>query len=161
VIEVEGRVVKIVRMGIRATMVKTRDNEEIILPNSTLSQSAVTNYTLDELACRVRLKVGVSYASDMSVVREALLESARALPDAIADREPEVLMADFGDHAVVFDLGVWISDPWRMRSIRAALAAVIWDTFADRGVTIAFQQLDLHLDPPVVDTLRALSGRAA
>jgi len=164
VLAVEGRTVKVMRMGIRATIVQTRDGEEIIMPNTLLVQNPVTNYTLAEQAIRTRVAVGVVYGSDMRVVAEALNEAARAVarevPEIADDRDPEVLMVQFGDNAVEFELAVWTTDPWRVRLMRSHVAQRVWWTLKERGVTIAFPQLDLHLDPPVAESLRLLSDRA-
>jgi potassium-dependent mechanosensitive channel len=161
IINVEGRVVKILRMGIRATVVETRDSEEVILPNSNLVQSAVTNYTLRETVYRMWFRVGVSYASDMVAVRNALLTAASKVEEALAGRPPEVLLVEFGDNAVLFEVGVWIGDPWRVRALRADLADKIWWSFQEAGITIAYPQLDVHFDPPVGGGLAALAERAA
>ena len=161
VIEVEGRPVKVAAMGIRSTVVKTRDGEDIIVPNSNLVQSSVKNLTMDASIVRIRFQVGVVYSSDMALVKQTLEEAARSMPDAVVEEGVDVLLVEFGDNAVVFDVGVWVSDAWRLRQYKSLLAERIWWAFADKGITIAFPQLDVHFDPPVVDGLRALSGRAA
>ncbi len=161
VIEIEGLLCRVSRMGIRATVVETRDATEIILPNSTLSQGAVTNYTLANTSYRLRFKVGVVYGADMKRVYESLIEAAREVEQRDSSREPEAIIVDFGDNAVVFEVGLWIRDPWGQRVIRAALADRIWWTFKDSDIVIAFPQLDVHFDEPVVKSLAALSGKAA
>ena len=80
IVEVEGRVVRVLKMGIRTTVARTRDDEEIIIPNASLVQSAVKNFTLDDPTFRVRVSVGVSYHSDMKRVRTILEEVAQTQP---------------------------------------------------------------------------------
>jgi small-conductance mechanosensitive channel len=161
ILEIEGEVVKILRMGIRATIVQNRDNESVIVPNSTLVQSSVTNYTLDDSVTRMHLGVGVVYSADMRLVHDTLLETAKAFEPQVAGREPEVLLVAFGDNSVNFDVAVWIGEPWRARALQSKLATAVWWALADKQITIAFPQLDLHLDPPVVKALERLGGRAA
>ena len=79
VLEVEGSIVTIVRMGARATVARTRDDEELIIPNSILVQSTVRNLTLTDQLFRLRTNVGVSYGSDMHRVEEVLTKAAFGL----------------------------------------------------------------------------------
>ena len=61
ILEVEGVVVRVNRMGARATVARTREEEDLIIPNSTLVQSTVKNLTLTDRLHRIRTRVGVSY----------------------------------------------------------------------------------------------------
>ncbi len=78
VIEVGGQIVKVQQMSIRATIVRTLDEEDVIVPNSSLVQSNVKNFTLEDNIYRVRVTVGVSYSSDVPKVKAALEGCARS-----------------------------------------------------------------------------------
>ncbi len=156
VLEVEGRFMKVRRMGIRTTVARTLDDEEIIVPNSTIVQSTVKNYTLADSVHRLRVAVGVVYGSDMMLVKRVLEATAQAVPWRVQDREPLVFLLEFGDSAVLWEVSVWIDDPWRSRRARGALHEAIWSAFQEHRITIAFPQLDVHLDPRVEQSLRAL-----
>jgi small-conductance mechanosensitive channel len=145
VIEVDGRVVRVTRMGLRGTVARTRDEEDIIIPNATLVQNTVINYTLRDVTYRLRASVGVSYGSDMTRVEAVLLEAARGVDGRIPEREPVVLMTEFADSSVTFEVSVWITDPWSARVRRSALHRRIWWAFKDAGVTIPFPQRDVHV----------------
>lgn len=160
VLEVEGAVVKVQQMGIRATIVRTRDGEEIIVPNSILAQSSVKNYTLQDSMYRLQANVGVLYSSDLRRVRARLEEAAATFRFRSKDREPEVFLAEFGDNAVLYQVLVWMSDPWRERPARSELLEAIWWALKDEGVVIAFPQLDVHFDEDVASGLRSLGTRA-
>ncbi len=165
VIDVDGRFVKIVRMGIRATLVQTRDGEDIIMPNSILVQSAVKNYTLEEPMFRSRVPVGVVYSSDMKLVHETLVQAAklaiREIPELVDDREPEVIMVGFGNNSVDFQVAIWQREPWRVMAIRSQVAHRIWWALKENDIVIAFPQLDIHLDPQVAKGIESLANRAA
>ena len=156
VLEVEGRFVRVDRMGVRATIAHTLDDEELIMPNSALVHSNVKNYTLKNSIYRLRASVGVLYSSDMAMVRKTLEEVASSISWRRSDPEPMVLMNEFGNSAVIYEVSVWIDDPWQIRRLRSQLHEAIWSAFKDRSIVIAFPQLDLHLDGEVTDTLRAL-----
>jgi potassium efflux system protein len=154
VLEVEGRFVSVREMGIRATIAHTLDDEEIIIPNATIVQSTVKNYTLKNSIYRLRASVGVVYGSDMALVKETLREVAAAMPWRNQTKDPLVLMVEFGDSAVVFEVSVWIDDPWVLRRSRSDLNEAIWWAFKEKGIVIAFPQLDVHLDPEALAAIR-------
>ena len=100
VLRVESHVVRVEKIGIRSTVVRTLDDEELILPNSMLVQSAVTNFTLRDSVYRLRAPVGVVYGSDMTRVREVLERAAAELPWRLQERRPVVYLTQFGGSSV-------------------------------------------------------------
>jgi small-conductance mechanosensitive channel len=157
IVEVEGRVVRVRKMGIRTTVARTRDEEEIIIPNSALVQTSVKNFTLGDSVYRIRANVGVTYDSDMRRVRTTLERAANEVPWRLQEYDPVITMTEFGDSSVDWQVSVWIDDPWRARRHLSNLLEAIWWALKDDGIVIAFPQLDLHLDPPVEQALSGLS----
>ena len=156
IVEVEGRVVRVLKMGIRTTVGRTRDDEEIIIPNASLVQSTVKNYTLDDPIFRIRAAVGVHYKSDMRKVRASLLRAAESMEWRLADRTPVVNLTDFGDSAVDWEVSVWSEDPWRGPRTQSELREAIWWALKEDDIEIAFPQIDVHFDPPVEEGLSRL-----
>jgi small-conductance mechanosensitive channel len=156
ILQVDNRFVKVSKMGIRATIARTLDDEEIIVPNSTIVQSVVTNYTLRDSVYRLRTSVGVTYGSDMSLVRKTLQGVSESMEWRYRAKEPVVLLVDFGNSAVIYEVSVWVEDPWSIRRAKSELNESIWWAFQEQGITIAFPQLDVHFDGPVVESLAAL-----
>lgn len=153
ILEVEGTVVKVIDMGIRTTVVRTWKEEELIMPNSIFSQSTVKNYTLRDNEFRLGVVVGVSYDSDMRKVIDVLEKTARDIPWRLAAPEPRVLLQDFGNSSVEFGVYVSIDEPWRQRIYMSDLRKEIWFAFKEAGITIAYPQMDVHLDPPVTEAI--------
>jgi small-conductance mechanosensitive channel len=145
ILEVEGNMVFIERLGTRATVARTRDDEQLIIPNATIVQSTVKNYTLADDVTRIRTQVGVHYESDVDLVFQVLTETAMAGGNRIQDRDPVVLLLEFGDSSIVFEVSIWIQDPWQMRRARSDLNHAIWRALKENHITIAFPQLDLHV----------------
>lgn len=144
ILEVEGVVVRIEKIGARATVARTRDEEEIIIPNSTLVQSTVKNLTLSDPVYRIRCHVGVSYGSDMQEVEGVLLSAAASIEGRRKDRDPVALLIEFGDSSVVWEVSIWTDDPWPAVNTRSSLNKAVWWRLKDAGITIAFPQLDVH-----------------
>jgi small-conductance mechanosensitive channel len=146
VLRVEDRLVRVERLGFRSTQVQTRDGEHLIMPNSVLVQSTVTNYTLKDNVSRSWIDVGVVYDSNMRVVFETLRQVARTFQPQAPDHPPSVVLAGFGTSSVDFSVGVWFQDPWNVRKLRSDLGDAVWWALKERGITIAFPQLDVHFD---------------
>lgn len=147
ILEVDGRVVRVEDLRIRATVARTRNDDQVIIPNSALAQGTVTNFTMSDTSYRIQLTVGVAYASDMARVRACLERAALGLDGRLASREPVVLMKAFAASAVNFEVSVWIDDPWRARRALSDLHEAVWWSLKEEEITIAFPQVDVHLDP--------------
>jgi len=153
VLEVEGEVVQVEQMRIRSTVARTRDDEQLIIPNTLLAQGTVKNYTMEDSYYRVTVTVGVAYESDMKETRDVLERAADSVEWKSERREPRVYMTEFGNSSVNFQVAVWTTDPWGARGATSNLHEAIWHALADAGITIAFPQVDVHFDPVVDDTL--------
>jgi len=144
ILEVNGQTIRVERIGTRATVARTRNDEQMIIPNAELVQSIVTNYTLEDSFYRVAAEVGVSYSSDMRLVREVLTAAATGVEGRVMDRDPIVVMREFGDSAVVWVISIWADDPWVAPLLRSDLNEAVWFALKDANITIAFPQMDVH-----------------
>jgi small-conductance mechanosensitive channel len=156
ILRVEGRLVKVIRMGIRATVSRTLDDEEIILPNSVLVQNSVTNFTLKDRLYRLRATVGVVYWSDMAKVREALEKVAGDIAWRVQSMDPRIQLRQFGNSSVDFEVSVWIDEPWRCQQRLSELNEAIWFALKEAEITIAFPQIDVHFDGAVNQSFEEL-----
>lgn len=144
---VDGEIVRIRELGIRATRTETLDGDALIIPNGTLVQSNVRNYSLLHRPVRVRLPVGVAYGTDYRRAHQVLLDAATPLCEG---RDPVVALTEFGDSAVVFEVSSWIQDAFTLQKARSELAHAVAEALKDADITIAFPQLDVHFDPGVM-----------
>lgn len=147
VLEVEGRTVRVTRLGMRATVARTRDEEDLIIPNATLVQNTITNYTLRDSLYRLRATVGVSYDADVREVFRVLTRAADAFPARLPDQPPRVLLLEFGDSALLFEVLVWVEDPWRARALKSELNEAIWWALREASISIPYPQRAVHLVP--------------
>jgi len=160
ILEVDGRMIRIRELGIRSTIARGLNEEDLIIPNSDLVQTTVKNYTLKDTIYRIDADVGVSYDSDMDRVREALELMAKNLEWRSRRHDPVILMREFGASSVNFTISVFTDDPWRLRVLRSRLNHEIWDALRDARVTIAYPQMDVHFDPPVHAALAVVAENA-
>jgi small-conductance mechanosensitive channel len=154
IIEVEDRVVKVTKLGMRATVVRTWDSEDFIIPNSILVSNTVKNFTLRDRLYRIRALVGVTYDSDMKKVRQVLEDVTRSLEWRDRSIDPVILMKQFGSSSVDFDVSVWVNDPFARAIGLSNLNSAVWFALKNAGITIAFPQLDVHLDQRALEAIR-------
>ena len=152
VLDIDGQMVRVKSIGIRATIVRTKGDSDILIPNSLLVQEKIGNYTHRDLVCRLWTSVGVSYSSDLKQVREVLEEVCRDFGGLSAQHAPVVLLTEFGNSSVNYQVFVWIEDPWNRRVIKSKLNESVWWALKAAGIEIAFPQLDVHLDKSVDET---------
>lgn len=137
---------KVSRINIRATEILTNDNIAVIVPNTEFISQRVINWSTGGDWMRHKIPVGVAYASDVEVVRTALLEAAEAVPAVMRKPGPNVRLAAFGDSALEFELVVWTSELLHRRGeFISRVNYAIHASLARHGVEIPFPQRDLHL----------------
>jgi small-conductance mechanosensitive channel len=133
------------KIGLRSTVVTSRDDADIVIPNSDLITNQVTNWTLSERRMRLRIPVGVAYGSDVPLVMRILKEVAESNLSVLSDPAPSVLFLNFGDSSLDFELRIWIKDFLDRKRIQSELNHAIESRFRSEGIEIPFPQRDLHV----------------
>lgn len=146
IIEFEGRIARVHHMGIRATIAQTLDDEELIVPSSILTQSAVKTLTLTQVVYRLRVVVGVAYSTDLDRATAVLRETAERVPWRELDRAHVVLLLDFGESSINFEVSIWTRDVWGLRRGQSDLRMAVWRALRDAEISIPSPQLDVHFD---------------
>jgi small-conductance mechanosensitive channel len=132
-------------IAMRATRVVTRDGVAIIVPNSELIASRVTNRSAPTNVARVHVKVSAAYGTDTRTVRDALLEVAAQDHRVLKDPPPHVFFRDFGDSAMLFELAVWIDRPQLEFIITSDLRFAIDAAFRRAHIQIPYPQCEVHV----------------
>ena len=145
VLTVEGTDGRVQRIGLRASVIRTRGGDDLIMPNSILVENMVTNYSYNDELKRVDVDLGVSYAADPNTVRDVLLKVAANAEGILAQPAPSVLFTGFGESSIDFQLRVWIADAWQHPTRRSDLHFDVWYALKEVGIEIPFPQRDLHL----------------
>ena len=132
----------------RSTRLKRIDGVHLLLPNSKLLEDTVINWTRVDNILRSVVRVGVSYSSDVVVVKSLLDKVVHAHEGILTKPEPQVIFEDFGDSSLVFDVYFWIdmSEGRSLRGTRSELRFKIAEIFEENGIIIAFPQQDVHID---------------
>ncbi len=134
------------KLDTRFVSVVTRSGKEFLIPNEDFITKEVINWSYSDELVRVEAKVGVSYNSDLRLVQELMMQSITEKERILTDPAPNVLLIEFGDSSVNFELRFWISDPRNgIQNIRSQVLLSIWDSFKENNVEIPFPQQDYHL----------------
>lgn len=145
ILEVDGQLVKVERIDLRSTRVITIKGELLVVPNSKMAGDAVVNLSQGGPACRLEVRVGVAYGSDVERVQALLLEAMNEQPEMLESSPPAVFFKDFGDSSLDFSVIGWVSNPWDRMAIQSRVRVTIDAKFRENGVSIPFPQRDLHV----------------
>lgn len=147
-IEVEDLLGVVEHIGLRSTRVKSPDNMDIIVPNSSFLEKNVVNWTLSDDRYRTCVTVGVVYGSPTRDVARLIRRAVDEHGKVLDKPDPIVLFKDFGDSALIFEVHFWIRMRRMMdrRMIESDIRYRIDGLFRDAGIVIAFPQRDVHLD---------------
>lgn len=145
ILDIDGTVVKIERIGLRTTSAINRDDISIIIPNSHITSNKVINWSHQSNKTRFRITIGVAYGSDIELVTRILRESALEHPSIHDKQLINVRFADFGSSALEFELLFFSDNVFRIENIKSDIRIIINQKFMENNITIPFPQMDVHI----------------
>jgi len=146
------------KVGLRATIVETFDHSEIVVPNSELITSNVTNWTLGKRQVRLKVPIGVAYGSDIERVLEIITACALEHPRVLSTPKPAALFLAHGDSSLDFELRAFVPDIDDRMSTISDLNKAINNELDEAGIEIPFPQNDLHLKTVSPEVRAAMSS---
>jgi small-conductance mechanosensitive channel len=132
-------------IGIRATVVRTREGSEVIVPNANLVSNEVINWTLSDPRRRINVPVGVAYGTDPERVIDLLVRAARENSDILENPAPTTLFLGFGESSLDFSLRAWTAQSTNYRRVQSELTLAVNAALVEAGIEIPFPQRDLHV----------------
>lgn len=145
IIELEGKVGRVVDIRLRTTRAVTVDNKVLVIPNHLYLTNILFNWTENGTETRESVTVGVAYGSDVEKVRNLLLKAANEHDKILKIPEPKVLFTDFADSSLNFRLVFTLGNSFETRFVQSDLRFRIDELFRENNVTIPFPQRDVHL----------------
>ena len=145
IVEVDGRVGKVLEIKLRTTRVVTRNNRVMVIPNHKFMLDTLFNWTQNGVTTRESVHVGVAYGSDVQLVKKILLQCAEDAEDVVKEPKPVVLFEDFGDSSLNFSLYFYVDNGMNSPGIQSDLRFRIDAAFRDNKVSIPFPQRDIHV----------------
>ncbi|MFC7227399.1 mechanosensitive ion channel family protein [Salinirubellus salinus] len=143
---------------LRYTKVFTLDNTFLVIPNGSIRERDVVNYSAEDGRTRLKLDVQVTYESDLDEAR-ALIEEAAAHVDKVIEGGPDIRIGSaryparptcyidaFADHGVNLRLRYWATEPYKLLKLRSEVQTAIWDRLEEADVEIAYPHSHLYFD---------------
>ena len=142
-IEVCGETGVVKEITVVYTVLLTTDNKRITLPNGTITNSVIENYSAEDLR-RVDLTVNTAYSCDIEKVKAIVTTLAEQHPLALAEPAPQVRVSAHGDSSLTYVVRVWCKNEnyW---DLYFDLTESIKKAFDENGVEIPFPQMDVHV----------------
>lgn len=142
-VEAAGIAGVVEQVQILTTVMQTGDNKQIIVPNSQIMDSIITNYSANDTR-RVDMVVGVSYDDDLDKVRDTIKELIAADDRILTEPAPKIAVSELADSSVNFIVRPWVNsaDYW---GVMFDLTEAIKKRFDKEGISFPFPQQDVHL----------------
>jgi small-conductance mechanosensitive channel len=150
IIEVDGKVGRVIDIKLRTTRAITRDDKIVIIPNHKFISETIFNYTQNHKTTRELVRLGVAYGSDTEKVKTLLLRSVALQKGVLKTPKPFVLFEDFGDSALIFSINFYINDSFIDPKIRSEIRFRIDELFKENNISIPFPQRDVHIYQPQI-----------
>jgi potassium-dependent mechanosensitive channel len=144
-VEIGGLSGTVQHIGIRATIVRTGDGADTIVPNSQFVSEKVVNWTLTDRRRRIRLTVGLDYDSPPEEVIRMLVSVASAHSGVLRNPPPRALLVKYGDSALEYELRVWTDQFDQSTQIQSELAAAVYAAAQAEGMSFPFPQREVRL----------------
>ncbi len=143
-VEAGGTAGVVETITIFSTVMRTGDNREVIVPNGSIYNGTITNYSARDTR-RIDMVFGIGYNDDIRKAKQIMQEILDADDRVLADPEPLIAVGELADSSVNFNVRPWVKsdDYW---STRFDLTEKIKLAFDDNGISIPFPQMDIHMD---------------
>lgn len=145
IVEVDGKVGKVIEIKLRTTRIVTRNNRIMVIPNHKFMLETLFNWTQNDFTNREQVNVGVAYGSDVQLVKKILLECASESPDVLKEPAPVALFEDFADSSLNFSLYFYVDNGMNSPGIQSDLRFRIDAAFRANNISIPFPQRDVHI----------------
>ncbi len=145
-LDVDGDLVKVKRIDLRATSVETVSGDLVVMPNSKIAGNSVRNYSKGLKSTRISVSVGVAYGSDVDLVRKLLLAAMTAQSQIVKNPSPQVIFSEFGDSALNFEVRGWVNSPWERKIIESDIRFRIDKVFRKNNIKIPFPQREIYIN---------------
>ena len=135
---------KVKSIHVLYTTLNTRDNKTVVIPNGTLANNSMINYTENKTR-RVELSIGISYEDDIREAKKVMQEIVDKHDLILTEPEPIIRVAEHADSSINFNVFVWAEnkDYW---SVYYDLLEEIKIVFDEQGITFPYPQMDVHLE---------------
>ena len=136
----------VIDVGLRATKIRTWNNEVVIVPNGKLAGENIKNYVLPNYLARIEVPFSVAYGSGVDQVKKIVMNEIKKLDNLESSNEPSVMFIEMSSSSLNFKAFVWIKSYKERFGTKEKLNCMIYNALNKSKITIPFPQMDVHLD---------------
>jgi CRP-like cAMP-binding protein len=144
----------------RATKIRTKAGNFVVVPNSVVAKETITNYSEPTQDTRLEVEVGASYETPPNEVKAVIARALRDEPLLASSREPEILLVDFAASAITYRVRVWTTDFANDMRVRDRVRSHIYYAFRRHGITIPYP-IQVQIEQPAAVETRDDGARVA
>ena len=135
----------VTEVGLRTTKIRTRDNRLVMIPNSTIGNSSVVNYTFPDPRYRIQIEVGIGYGQDIDEIRRVIVEAIENIEGVIKEKPVDALFVEFGDTNIVFRIRWWIDSYVDTRHMFDRVNQILFTALEGAGIDMPFTTYDVNI----------------
>jgi small-conductance mechanosensitive channel/CRP-like cAMP-binding protein len=122
----------------RATQLRTKTGDWVVVPNNIISKEAIINYSQPTTATRLSVEVGASYDAAPTLVKTVILDSLADAPLVRPSPRPDVLLSEFGASSINYRVRFWTDDYGMDDPARDQVRCCIYYALRRAGIEIPF-----------------------
>ena len=143
-VDIGGTAGTVASVGLFYTIIKMPDGREVHIPNSTVADSKVENFTAHETR-RIDLDISASYDDSTEAVKGAIYKAIGMTEGLVTTPDPIVAVKEYGDSAITYMVLVWAETP-KFFGAKCALTENLRRAFEENGVQMTYPHLNVHFD---------------
>lgn len=145
VIEVDDDITVVEDVRMRATIVRTQNNDELVIPNQMFFTSSFKTYTGSDKTVRVPIDFSTDCATPPRDVISVLVQAALGHVQVLRDPYPSAFVLDFGNNVANYQLNIWLDNPMLNAEVSSEIRLLVWDAFVKNNIALPFPEMELHL----------------
>lgn len=122
----------------RATKLRTKSGNLVIVPNNIVAKEAINNYSVPEVPTRLSFEIGASYDTPPNVTKDALMAALMQSSRVLKTPTPDVLLCDFGNSALMYRVRFWVNDFSMDERVKDEVRTFIYYEFRRRNIEIPY-----------------------
>lgn len=156
-IEIQGMEGDVIQIGSRSTRIRTNDRITIIVPNSSLIQQNVVNWTANQAIVRFKVPITVGFGQPYEEIEAWIVEAVKTVPEVAEEPPPSLRLMSFGDAGLNVEVRAWSTKlVHRKGLITSKINAAIYAAMLARGQTLPNRKQDVFVHgaqvvPPLPD----------
>jgi small-conductance mechanosensitive channel len=136
---------KIEQFRWRCIKILTIDNHLVLIPNRIAAKEEVERFGRASEAFALRLQIGVSYKNSPDVVINTIMDVLSSITSVLKNPGPIVMVNDFADFAVVYEIKFWINDYAIKDPVKSEIRRKTWYAFKRNNIQIPFPIRDVYI----------------